>query len=603
MFNFEGIKLSNHEENSGASVATVTPIAAAKGKPAADGSDLPFIRFSGGWVYLRTCKTDKNGEITYSLQPVCKSHLRVIGTGWVDGEAFRVLELGKDKRRIMMPTRLIGFGDGWSLLQGHDVQVVPDRVPKRWLHEYLMSDRAYDQQGNECGVLPEWVVADKPGWRGGAYLLPDGDMIGDAGNVIADFNLNSGHADVGVRGSVDSWVENVGVLLRGNDSPVLALGLALSSPLLGVLDVTGFGVHLYGQSSGGKTSSCYPAMSIFGCPSKRQASWNSTPLALTLLARCSNDSMMMLDEIKLLRAQAMEEAIYGTFAQRSRMQGTKDGTLRREHSWRCCVLSTGELAADAFIRMMTGRDADAGALVRLVQLSFRPLQDFHGFPDGSSFADHLRAVSDEHYGAVGRAWVEWLASHGDSARKEFAEVKGRWVGRGAHGQHQRVADYFAVIETALNLASQTLKLDVKECQGVLDRFYADWLVDFSKGGNGSHEEALLVERLEAVLSQQGRFLSKTANDQDYNHPGELWGYFHDRGDAREYLLFPAVFKERICGTIDAKVAGRLLLARGLLRRHGEHLTVSDRAGGHPSKRRFYALSLPVVDDLDAEEVL
>lgn len=56
-------------------------------------------------------------------------------------------------------------------------------------------------------------MADKPGWRGGAYLLPDGDMIGDAGNVIADFNLNSGHADVGVRGSVDSWVENAGVLL------------------------------------------------------------------------------------------------------------------------------------------------------------------------------------------------------------------------------------------------------------------------------------------------------------------------------------------------------------------------------------------------------
>lgn len=184
----------------------------------------------------------------------------------------------------------------------------------------------------------------------------------------------------------------------------------------------------------------------------------------------------------------MEEAIYGTFAQRSRMQGTKDGTLRREHSWRCC--SQRELAADAFIRMMTGRDADA--VPSFAWCSSRSgLQDFHGFPDGSSFADHLRAVSDEHYGAVGRAWVEWLASHGDSARKEFAEVKGRWVGRGAHGQHQRVADYFAVIETALNLASQTLKLDVKECQGVLDRFYADWLVDFSKGGNGSHEEALL----------------------------------------------------------------------------------------------------------------
>ncbi|HGW4195789.1 TPA: DUF927 domain-containing protein [Escherichia coli] len=595
--------MSNHEKNSGAVADNVTPIDAAKGKPAADGSDLPFIRFSGGWVYLKTCKTDKKGETYYSLQAVCKSHLRVIGTGWVDGEAFRVLELGKDKRRVMMPTRLIGSRDGWAFLQGHNVQVTPVPELRRWLHEYLMSETAYDLHGSPCGVLPEWDVADKPGWRGGAYLLPDGDMIGDVGNVIADFKLRSNHADVGVCGTVDSWVENVGRLLYGNDSPTLALGVAMASPMLGVLGVSGFGVHLYGQSSGGKTSSCYPAMSIFGSPSNRQASWNSTPLALTLLARCCNDALMMLDEMKLLRAMVMEEAIYGTFSQRSRMQGNKDGTLRPEYSWRCCVLSTGELAADVFIRMMTGRDADAGALVRLVQLPYRPLTNLHGFPDGSAFADHLRAASDEHYGAVGRAWVDWLSSNQTLAREKFAEVKARWNGRGTHGQHQRVADYFAVIETALTLSSKTLKLDVKECQGVLDRFYADWRVDFSKGGNGSHEEALLVERLEAVLSQQGRFLSKTANDQDYNHPGELWGYFHDRGDAREYLLFPAVFKERICGTIDAKVAGRLLLARGLLRRHGEHLTVSDRAGGHPSKRRFYALSLPVVDDLDAEEVL
>ena len=151
--------MSQIDENYG-DADNVTPIDAAKGKPAADGSDLPFIRFSGGWVYLKTCKTDKKGETYYSLQAVCKSHLRVIGTGWVDGEAFRVLELGKDKRRVMMPTRLIGSRDGWAFLQGHNVQVTPVPELRRWLHEYLMSETAYDLHGSPCGVLPEWDVAD-----------------------------------------------------------------------------------------------------------------------------------------------------------------------------------------------------------------------------------------------------------------------------------------------------------------------------------------------------------------------------------------------------------------------------------------------------------
>ncbi|EDX7654142.1 TPA: DUF927 domain-containing protein [Escherichia coli] len=597
--------MSKIDDNSGAVADNVTPIAAAKGKPAADGSDLPFIRFSGGMVYLKTCKTDRKGETSYSLQVVCESHLRVVGTGGGDGDAFRVLELGKGKRLVKMPTRLIGFSDGWSFLQGHDVQLTQTSEAKRWLAQYLLSDRAYDQHGNPCGDLPKWVVADKPGWLdSGAYLLPNGEIIGDAGNVIVDLELQSKHADSSVSGTVDSWVENVGSLLHGNDTALLAVGASLASVLVGVLGVSGFGIHLYGQSSGGKTSSCYPAMSVLGLPEDRLSTWKSTPLGLTLLARCSNDALMTLDEVKLVEPKHIEAAIYSVFSQRSKMQGSKEGVFRPEYSWRNVVLSTGELAVDAFMRVKTGMDIDAGALVRLVQVRHRPFGNLHGFANGSAFADHLRAASCENFGAVGRWWIECLVKNKDEVRADFSKIKERWNGRGGHGQRQRVAEYFAVIEAALTLPSKTLKLDVKACQSVLDSFYAEWVDDFSKGGNGSHEEALLVERLEAVLSQQGKFLTKTANDQAYQQH-ELWGYFHDRGDVREYLVFPAVFRDRICGTIDSTVAAKLLAERGLLRRlpSGRNMTVALVAGGHPSKRRFYALSLPVIDDLDAEEVL
>jgi uncharacterized protein (DUF927 family) len=61
------------------------------------------------------------------------------------------------------------------------------------------------------------------------------------------------------QGSSDRWRQHVGRYCL--DNPLLIVGVcaALAAPLLHLCGVDGFGLHLYGASSTGKTAALYPA--------------------------------------------------------------------------------------------------------------------------------------------------------------------------------------------------------------------------------------------------------------------------------------------------------------------------------------------------------
>ncbi|MDG6264486.1 DNA primase, partial [Glaesserella parasuis] len=67
-------------------------------------------------------------------------------------------------------------------------------------------------------------------------------------------------------------------------------------------------------------------------------------------------------------------------------------------------------------------------------------------------------ASKQHYGAVGRAWIEWLtvADNQKTLISVHSQIKAKWLDRlpsDASPQVQRVASRFAILETALQLAS------------------------------------------------------------------------------------------------------------------------------------------------------
>lgn len=59
----------------------------------------------------------------------------------------------------------------------------------------------------------------------------------------------------------------------------------------------GFGLHLYGASSIGKTAALYPALSVWGEPNQLRHSWRATANGLEGTALAHNDALLALDEM------------------------------------------------------------------------------------------------------------------------------------------------------------------------------------------------------------------------------------------------------------------------------------------------------------------
>lgn len=98
-----------------------------------------------------------------------------------------------------------------------------------------------------------------------------------------------------VKGTVESWRESVAMLAQGNPSMMLGIACALAAPLIGVAGADGFGVHLFGGSSAGKTTTGNAASTVYGEPDVLKLTWYSTALGLVNEAAAHNDGFMPLD--------------------------------------------------------------------------------------------------------------------------------------------------------------------------------------------------------------------------------------------------------------------------------------------------------------------
>lgn len=69
-----------------------------------------------------------------------------------------------------------------------------------------------------------------------------------------------------VAGTAVGWRDTVARLAGGNPSMMLGVAVSLSAPLIGLVGADGFGVHLFEQSSAGKTTTQNIASSLWGEP-------------------------------------------------------------------------------------------------------------------------------------------------------------------------------------------------------------------------------------------------------------------------------------------------------------------------------------------------
>ncbi|AWO80692.1 DUF927 domain-containing protein [Serratia marcescens] len=522
----------------------------------------PRVESRDDGVFWITASIDKtSGEIA-SNETWLASPMEVIGTGRDDKDQYLIIRwkaFGVDHATTAaIPLADIGEKEGWRTLKAGGINITTKNSLRAILADWI-------QRSGSCAF---WRVSHATGWQCGAYIMPDGEIIGSPEIPVLFNGRSSAASGYSIKGTAKGWKETVAMLASGNYSMMTGTAAALAAPLIGLSGSDGFGIHFYEQSSAGKTTTANVASSLYGNPDLLRLTWYGTALGLANEAAAHNDGLMPLDEVgQGAEPQSVSQAAYALFNGVGKLQGAKEGGNRDLKRWRTVAISTGEMDLETFIAT-SGRKTKAGQLVRLLNIPLSKAVKFHSHQNGKQHADALKDAWINHHGAAGREWIKWLASHQQQAIDSVRACEARWrsiIPSDYGEQVHRVGARFAILEAALLLSEGITGWDAQTCRDAIQHSYNAWLREF---GTGNKEHQQIIAQTESFLNAYG--LSRYA-PLPYCHEAlpikELAG-FRQRGEHDEsptvFYTFPAAFEKEIAQGFNAKQAAEVLKQAGML---------------------------------------
>ncbi|EPN6933432.1 MULTISPECIES: DUF927 domain-containing protein [Klebsiella] len=574
------LKRLRGEAESGKNIVINLPIKK-RGLKSNAGDELkPRVDSRADGLYWITPKVDKDsGEIINKETWLC-SPLEVVGSGSDGAERYLVLRWrsprGHEDITRAIPCADIGERDGWRSLKAGGVNVTTKSTFRAILADWLQ----------QSGTDREWIITHTTGWHHGAYIMPDGEVIGEPETPILFNGRSAASSGYAIAGTADTWRDSVARLAGGNPSMMLGVAAALSAPLIGLVGADGFGVHLFEQSSAGKTTTANIASSLWGEPDALRLTWYGTALGIANEAEAHNDSLLPLDEVgQGSSAKDVATSAYTLFNGAGKLQGAKEGGNRELKRWRTVAISTGEMDIETFLAA-GGLKVKAGQLVRLLNIPMEKSTAFNGLPNGKAHADALKEAWIDNHGAAGREWVKWLSANQQEAKQAVRDAQTRWRGLipADYGEQvHRVAERFAILEAALVTGASITGWSEQASRDAIQHSFNAWVKEF---GTGNKEHQQIIEQCEAFLNAYG--LSRFAPlpyDPSSMPIRDLAGYRKRKSSHDDaplvFYTFPATFEKEIAQGFNARQFARVLAAAGWL--------------SEPSSGRGYQQKSPRID--------
>ena len=449
-----------------------------------------------GFFYIIPKIDKETGEVLSEREKWTCSPLTLKGEGYNEsGEAYYIFEWMHPQRNKphteAIPLSSFGKSAGWEIMQKYGLKMTNESYLNK------LADHFHFNGNHER----KWTVTEITGWKNEAYLLPSGEVIGQATPPVLFKNQNDGENPYQTKGTLEGWQNAIGANVRNNAFMMLAVGCSLASPLLKLVNAKSFGVHLYNDSSKGKTTALNIANSVWGNPEGLDQKWNQTPVAMMNNAQSRNDNFLTLDEIgQCKNFDDLEQTAYLLFNETGRTRGKKDGGNQQISKWKITALSTGEIDLEGFLQSK-GRNIQAGSLVRLLNIPMEEPSHLHQFKTAKEHADHLNEAVTEQYGILGREWLKFIIDHKAEVKEAFKRYKALWLERlpkEADSQVQRVVNNFAILETALQLAGFLTGWTETENREAMIKCFNSWIAIF---GTRSKEETNIIEQFNGWLQQ------------------------------------------------------------------------------------------------------
>ncbi|WP_122563346.1 DUF927 domain-containing protein [Pseudomonas viridiflava] len=426
------------------------------------------------------------------------------------------------------------------------------------------------------------------GWHDNAFLLPE-QQVGIHSEHLHFYEAGSQLPPISEAGTLEQWQEQIGALCVGNHRLAFVVGVAFAGPLLHMLGHESGGFHLYGDSSGGKTTHLQVAASIYGGP-RLVRSWRSTDNALESIAAAHSDGLLVLDEIGMCDPRIIGETVYmlgnGTGKARANDRGQAG---RQVQEWRLLFLSTGEKTlaqhmAEANKELKAGMEVRMLAVPADASKGLGMFDSLNGFDDAAALSDALKARVAKYYGTPLTAFLTALCEpdkrHAWSAilRRTLEGFIAQSLPASASGQAHRAAARFGLAAAAGELATAmgitgwpdgTATTAARVCLNA-------WMNE--RGGVGNFEGDAIVSRLRQVIERFGesrftRWESAAAKIDEHgprtiDRLGFRKTMEHGLGDAlhttNTYYVLPESWRSEIFRGMNINAVNKELLQRGVI---------------------------------------
>lgn len=300
-------------------------------------------------------------------------------------------------------------------LTGLDVATDNARDVVRYVRDCEQANHARLTVGTSATALGWYQTATGPAFLTGEDCIGTGDV-----RLITGDRFGTEPHRYGVQGTVDEWKS--GVWDRVKQHPAMALGVVASfaSAVLGLVpDAPNSIIEWAGRAGGGKSTTLQAAASVWGPPTL-MGSWSTTTNAVEIVAAFGRHHPLILDDTRNAPQRRdgsrpmLGEVVYLVANGRSKSRATANAGLRAKPPIRTILLSTGETR-------ITDATQDPGTRRRCLVVEGFPMKGGETRENGET-ADALKTATGLFYGAAGRQFASWLASHPD----RWDTLRARW---------------------------------------------------------------------------------------------------------------------------------------------------------------------------------
>lgn len=227
-----------------------------------------------------------------------------------------------------------------------------------------------------------------------------------------------GALDLKPKGNLGNYLDDLREHVVPYKNISLAFALGVSSSIVAKLnmhykDINTLLVHLFAESTKGKSTAAMLAISVWGNPNLSGGglynTWNSTENALSTSLAGNYGIAYALDELSMSKIEDTTSLIYNLVGGKDKARLTNDIELRAAATWTTSIISTGEVSLLSKAKNNTGLD------IRVLELGGIV------WTEDANHSDQVKALVNRNYGVFGADFVKRLIEFPADRLKEIFE--------------------------------------------------------------------------------------------------------------------------------------------------------------------------------------